>query len=99
MRFEKLRRPRLSVGLALAIAGCAAFAAVAGADPVPRVQDCGIVTISSPTKYICKGKVYTAYQLQHLREEPSSSPADSVNTSHKVKHLQDPPAVGSKKGS
>jgi hypothetical protein len=36
---------------------------------VPRVQDCGIIAISSPPKYVCGGKVYTATQLAKLRNE------------------------------
>lgn len=37
--------------------------------PAPRVQDCGIVAISSPPKYVCNGKVYTATQLAKLRAD------------------------------
>jgi len=33
----------------------------------PRVEDCAIVGISSPTKYACNGKVYTSFQLAKLR--------------------------------
>ncbi len=33
------------------------------------VQDCGIVAISSPPKYACGGKVYTAFQLAKIRGE------------------------------
>lgn len=40
---------------------------IAGAPP--RVQDCGIVSISSPTKYACNGKVYTTFELVKLRED------------------------------
>ncbi len=35
----------------------------------PRVEDCGLVAISSPPKYACNGKVYTAFQLERLRTE------------------------------
>jgi hypothetical protein len=35
----------------------------------PRVQDCGIVAISSPPKYVCGGKVYTATQLAKIRND------------------------------
>jgi hypothetical protein len=44
---------------------------------VPKVQDCGIVTISSPSKYVCNGKIYTAFQLQHLREKGARANAGS----------------------
>jgi hypothetical protein len=66
----------ISIGLAPLVAGCAASTqsadpstskAVASAEPVPKVQDCGIVTISTPCKYICNGKTYTTYQLTKLR--------------------------------
>jgi hypothetical protein len=39
----------------------------AGTARVPRVEDCAIVAISSPTKYACDGKVYTSFQLAKLR--------------------------------
>ncbi len=41
----------------------------AASGPVPRVQDCGVVSISSPAKYVCGGKVYTTFQLAKLREQ------------------------------
>lgn len=37
--------------------------------PAPRVQECGIVAISSPPKYVCNGKVYTAVQLARIRAD------------------------------
>ena len=43
--------------------------AAAHNDPPPKVQDCAIVTISTPVKYACKGKVYTEFELQRLREK------------------------------
>ncbi len=39
----------------------------AGAAPVPRVQDCLIMNVSSPTKYVCNGKTYTSFQLAKIR--------------------------------
>jgi len=39
----------------------------AGTAAVPRVEDCAIVAISSPTRYACNGKVYTSFQLAKLR--------------------------------
>jgi hypothetical protein len=38
------------------------------ANPLPIVQNCGIVAIGSPTKYACDGKVYTSFELARLRE-------------------------------
>lgn len=68
---------RLSLAAAmLALAGCAGLQPPAGggaatgqvsANPPPRVQDCGIVGIGSPTKYACNGKVYTSFELAKLR--------------------------------
>jgi hypothetical protein len=34
---------------------------------IPRVQDCVIMNVSSPTKYVCNGKTYTSFQLAKLR--------------------------------
>ena len=41
----------------------------AGTTKIPRVEDCAIVAISSPTRYACNGKVYTSFQLAKLRLE------------------------------
>ncbi|MGH7985194.1 MAG: hypothetical protein ACREQX_02770 [Candidatus Binataceae bacterium] len=35
----------------------------------PLVRNCGIVSIGSPTRYVCNGKVYTSFQLTKLRQE------------------------------
>ncbi|MGH7933691.1 MAG: hypothetical protein ACREQN_11080 [Candidatus Binataceae bacterium] len=43
----------------------------------PRVENCGVVSISSPSKYVCNGKVYTTFQLAKLRENQGKTP-DSV---------------------
>jgi hypothetical protein len=34
---------------------------------VPNVDDCAVVTIGSPSKYACDGKVYTSFDLYKLR--------------------------------
>ena len=39
----------------------------AGTKQIPRVEDCAIVAISSPTKYACHGNVCTSFQLAKLR--------------------------------
>jgi hypothetical protein len=39
----------------------------AGTTQIPRVEDCAIVAISSPSRYACNGKVYTSFQLAKLR--------------------------------
>ncbi len=41
----------------------------AGTARAPRVEDCAIVAISSPTRYACNGKVYTSFQLAKMRME------------------------------
>ena len=61
----------------IATAGCASITSTvtpswtpsqtAGTAAAPRVEDCAIVGISSPTKYACGGKVYTSFQLAKLR--------------------------------
>ncbi len=40
---------------------------VSSQGPPPRVQDCAIVSISSPSRYACNGKTYTSFQLTALR--------------------------------
>jgi hypothetical protein len=35
----------------------------------PRVENCGLVGVSSPTKYACNGKVYTTFELAKMRED------------------------------
>ena len=70
---------RLGLAVAtIALAGCAEMPSflgggpppqqMAGGDvPPPMVQNCGIVSIASPTKYACDGKVYTSFDLLKLR--------------------------------
>jgi len=50
-------------------------ASVKPVTPPPDVTDCAIVTLSTPTLYACGGKVYTVFQLQHLREQASAAKA------------------------
>ncbi len=64
----------LTFTLVLAVAGCssqggAAKPAETARLAVPAVQDCAVVAISSPPKYACNGKVYTAFDLQRLRAQ------------------------------
>jgi hypothetical protein len=70
----------LAAGMTVVGAGCAgvssgtvvtpaATAQASASKDDPRVQDCGIVGVSSPTKYVCGGKVYTSFQLAKAREE------------------------------
>jgi hypothetical protein len=67
----------VSAAMIASTAGCASIQSTitpawtpsqtAGTKQVPRVEDCAIVGISSPTKYACNGKVYTSFQLAKLR--------------------------------
>lgn len=41
--------------------------ATTSAAPPPFVQNCVVVTISSPTRYECDGKTYTSFELEKLR--------------------------------
>lgn len=36
---------------------------------IPRVQDCGVLDTGTPSRFVCNGKVYTAFQLAKLRED------------------------------
>jgi len=67
--------------VAIAVSGCstsqgnfpapstpAATASTAKAGgPPPKVEDCEIVNVGSPNKYVCNGKVYTTFQLTKQR--------------------------------
>jgi len=72
-----------SAVVTLAAAGCATVtpawtpSQTAGTAQVPRVQDCAIVSISSPTRYACNGKVYTSFQLAKMRMEEEKKLASS----------------------
>ncbi len=41
----------------------------AAVTPPPDIRDCGIVTISTPSKYVCDGKVYTSRQITQMRAD------------------------------
>jgi hypothetical protein len=67
----------VSAAMMASTAGCATIQSTvspawtpsqtAGTTQAPRVEDCAIVSISSPTRYACNGKVYTSFQLAKLR--------------------------------
>jgi hypothetical protein len=62
---------RVSIGAAafaaLTLAGCTSNP-FSDYGPSPRVADCAISTIGSPSKYACDGTVYTSFQLADIRE-------------------------------
>src|SRR5579864_9320082 len=76
-RFCSWRLSLASAVVIASVAGCASVQSTvtpawtptqtAGTAQIPRVEDCAIVGISSPTKYACNGKVYTSFQLAKLR--------------------------------
>lgn len=83
-----LKMSTVAGAMALAAAGCSTMGSPADPPPgaaqtagaktaalAPDVNDCGLVTISTPTVYACDGKVYTVYQLQHLREQAAAEKA------------------------
>ncbi len=43
-------------------------AATSSPTTAPQLQDCTIISLSVPTKYVCNGKVYTSNELRQLRE-------------------------------
>jgi hypothetical protein len=73
----KFRVTNLPTGIGLAaliggIAGCSAMPSRGWGNPGPGApplvqRDCAIVTISSPTRYACDGKVYTSFDLEKQR--------------------------------
>jgi hypothetical protein len=77
--------------LAIALSGCAsssitwpftssqARAVASNSDPVPRVQDCIVVAIGTPSKFVCNGKTYTSHELRKMREQAAQSTVASTN--------------------
>jgi hypothetical protein len=67
--------------IALTLAGCSSSSSTSGGGfpppgaamvngkpwPPPRVQDCTLIQSSSPTRYVCNGKVYTTFDLNRMR--------------------------------
>lgn len=67
----------------LALSGCAGFGppqtvivrdsgsggVQTATQPVPRVQDCAVLQVGSPSRFACNGKIYTSFQLAKLRED------------------------------
>jgi hypothetical protein len=50
-------------------AAAAKTASAKPATPPPNILDCGIVSIGSPSKYACNGKVYTSRQITQMRAD------------------------------
>ena len=49
--------------------------------PPPRIQDCAIVAISSPSRYACNGVVYSSFELLKLREAWAKKTAQGASNS------------------
>ncbi len=82
--FELIRRRLHKLALiptlsAIAFCGCAGIPLLGGAESYrPQVQNCGVVGIGSPSKYVCdaradqsyfstEGKTYTTFELAKIR--------------------------------
>ena len=76
----RARFARLTAVMAAALAcGCAAMSptppaqnggtAQAAPTPIPLVQNCGVLSTGTPSRFVCDGKVYTSFQLARLRED------------------------------
>ncbi len=86
-RFCSWRLLLASAVMMASTAGCASIQSAvtpawtpsqtAGTKQIPRVEDCAIVGISSPTKYACNGKVYTSFQLAKMRMDEEKKYASS----------------------
>lgn len=55
-------------GCATAVKPQAGATSTAMAKPAPRAENCAVVTVGTPVKFACDGKVYTSWALQHLRD-------------------------------
>jgi hypothetical protein len=81
MNSQFLRMSIAAGVIVVALAGCsnhsnsgsnfpppgAAMASGKPTGPPPRVQDCAVMNVGSPTKYVCNGKVYTTHDLRRMR--------------------------------
>jgi hypothetical protein len=76
-RFSSWRLMLVSAAIIASATGCSSIQGMitpawtpsqtAGTKQMPRVEDCAIVSISSPSRYACNGKVYTSFQLAKWR--------------------------------
>jgi len=76
---RRLRNPLVRAGLlavaaSAGLAGCAMSNPIVSSGPEPRVEDCALIQQATPSRYVCKGKTYTAVQLSDLR---TAKPAES----------------------
>jgi hypothetical protein len=80
-RIKRFLGSTMLLSAVVALSGCAGFASQfaiqqqpdgasqVAAKPIPRVQDCGVLDTGTPSRFVCGGKVYTAFQLAKLRED------------------------------
>lgn len=69
-------RPFGAAAMLLALSGCSMMGPSAvssryasASPPPPLVQNCGLIAISTPSRFVCNGKVYTTFELLKLRED------------------------------
>jgi len=64
--------------LCVSVAGCAAGSSSPNSAPsnpkvlvqlAPKVADCAVVQVGTPSRFVCNGKIYSSYQLAKLRED------------------------------
>jgi hypothetical protein len=77
----KITRGIIPIALAcmcLAWAGCVPNSSSPNAAPsnpkvvvqlAPKVGNCAVLQVGTPSRFACDGKVYTSYQLAKLRED------------------------------
>lgn len=46
----------------------------------PRIENCGIIAISTPSQYECNGKKYTTLELADIRQGKTPAPAPKVKS-------------------
>ncbi len=68
-RAETMSVPATAAPTYAAAGGAAAKEKPKLTTPPPRVQDCGLVAISTPARFACNGKTYTSFQLAKIRTD------------------------------
>jgi len=77
-----LRMSIAAGAIAVALAGCSSSRNSGGfpppgapmvngkpTGPPPKVADCAVTNSGSPSKYVCKGKAYTSFDLYKMRKD------------------------------
>jgi hypothetical protein len=78
MKISRTAVPVVLGSLCLALAGCAPSSSSPNSAPsnpkvvvqlAPKVANCAVLQVGSPSRFACDDKVYTSYQLAKLRED------------------------------